>query len=122
MLPSPPLWQVEDAKRLLVLYGNKASQVLKDVLCDLHKLKSVGEQGLLRGTPTPLLGDGLCMRACMHRPCPAAHGLVPCIIVRARRPRSMCSGQHATSSPCTRRRLADGGRQVHAPQRGLPAV
>uniref|UniRef100_A0A7S3QW93 Ribosome production factor 2 homolog n=1 Tax=Dunaliella tertiolecta TaxID=3047 RepID=A0A7S3QW93_DUNTE len=32
---------VEDAKRLLVLYGNKASQVLKDLLCDLHKLKAM---------------------------------------------------------------------------------
>jgi hypothetical protein len=39
--------QVEDAKRLLVLFGNKASQVLKDLLCDLHKLKSVSCRAIM---------------------------------------------------------------------------
>lgn len=33
--------QVEDAKKVLILYGNRVSQVLKDVLVDLHKLKRV---------------------------------------------------------------------------------
>ena len=31
--------QIEDAKRSLVLYGNNVSQVIKDVLTDLHKIK-----------------------------------------------------------------------------------
>uniref|UniRef100_A0A7S0R6A6 Ribosome production factor 2 homolog n=1 Tax=Chlamydomonas leiostraca TaxID=1034604 RepID=A0A7S0R6A6_9CHLO len=31
--------EVEDAKRALILYGNKVSQLLKSVLVDLHKLK-----------------------------------------------------------------------------------
>jgi hypothetical protein len=33
--------QVEDVKKSLVLYGNKISQVLKDVLTDFHKIKKV---------------------------------------------------------------------------------
>ena len=33
--------QVEDPKRALVLYGHKTSQVIKDVLTDIHKLKGV---------------------------------------------------------------------------------
>jgi hypothetical protein len=42
-LPALPLLsQVEDAKKVLFLYGNKVSQVVKDVLVDLHKLKKVG--------------------------------------------------------------------------------
>ncbi len=32
--------QVEDAKRALILFGGKTSQITKDVLSDLHKLKS----------------------------------------------------------------------------------
>lgn len=34
---------IEDPKRALILYGGKTSQVTKDVLSDLHKLKSQGE-------------------------------------------------------------------------------
>ena len=33
--------QIEDAKKSLLLYGNKISQVMKDVLTDLHKIKRV---------------------------------------------------------------------------------
>ena len=33
--------QVEDPKRALLVYGNKTSQVVKDVMTDLHKLKGV---------------------------------------------------------------------------------
>jgi hypothetical protein len=33
--------QVEDAKRLLVLSGNKTNQVMKDVLTDVYKLRKV---------------------------------------------------------------------------------
>lgn len=33
--------QVEDARRVLLLHGNKSSQVLKDVFIDLQKLKWV---------------------------------------------------------------------------------
>ena len=33
--------QVEDPKKALLLYGNKTSQVVKDVLGDLAKLKAV---------------------------------------------------------------------------------
>ena len=32
--------QVEDSKRALILFGGKTSQITKDVLSDLHKLKS----------------------------------------------------------------------------------
>ena len=32
--------QVEDAKIALILFGGKTSQITKDVLSDLHKLKS----------------------------------------------------------------------------------
>mmetsp|Transcript_15904 Transcript_15904/g.27410 ORF Transcript_15904/g.27410 Transcript_15904/m.27410 type:complete len:343 (+) Transcript_15904:180-1208(+) len=32
---------VEDAKKVLILYGSKTSQVIKDVLVDLHKLKKM---------------------------------------------------------------------------------
>lgn len=32
--------QVEDPKRALILFGGKTSQVTKDVLSDLHKLKT----------------------------------------------------------------------------------
>ncbi len=32
--------QVEDPKRALILFGGKTSQITKDVLSDLHKLKS----------------------------------------------------------------------------------
>jgi hypothetical protein len=35
------LSQIEDARRLLVLYGNKVSQLVKDVLVDLHRTKKV---------------------------------------------------------------------------------
>lgn len=35
--------QVEDPKRALLAYGNKTSQVVKDVLTDLQKLKGVRE-------------------------------------------------------------------------------
>lgn len=42
MAPLPNIaMQVEDAKKVLFLYGNKVSQVVKDVLADLHKLKKV---------------------------------------------------------------------------------
>ena len=41
MLPAVRPWQVEDAKRSLLVYGNKTSQVIKDVMTDLHKLKGV---------------------------------------------------------------------------------
>ncbi len=33
--------QIEDAKKALVLYGNKVSQIIKDALTDLHKIKGV---------------------------------------------------------------------------------
>ena len=33
--------QVEDPKKVLLLYGNKTSQVVKDVLADIGKLKAV---------------------------------------------------------------------------------
>jgi hypothetical protein len=33
--------QVEDAKRALFLYGNDASQVIKECMTDLHKMKGV---------------------------------------------------------------------------------
>jgi len=36
--------QVEDPRRALFLHGNKASQTIKDVLTDLHKLKAVRVQ------------------------------------------------------------------------------
>lgn len=38
-----PPWrpQVEDARRVLLLHGNKSSQILKDVFVDLQKLKWV---------------------------------------------------------------------------------
>ena len=39
-LPTPSS-QVEDPKRALILYGNRTSQTVKDVLTDLHKLKGV---------------------------------------------------------------------------------
>jgi hypothetical protein len=32
---------VEDPKKVLLLYGNKTSQVVKDVLADIGKLKAV---------------------------------------------------------------------------------
>lgn len=34
---------VEDPKRALILFGGKTSQITKDVLSDLHKLKSAGD-------------------------------------------------------------------------------
>lgn len=34
---------VEDSKRALILFGGKTSQITKDVLSDLHKLKSSGD-------------------------------------------------------------------------------
>lgn len=34
---------VEDSKRALILFGGKTSQITKDVLSDLHKLKSAGD-------------------------------------------------------------------------------
>eukprot|EP00887_Chlorella_sp_A99_P003082 scaffold9.g3082.t1 len=37
--PAPACLQVEDPKRTLILYGHKTSQVVKDVLTDIHKLK-----------------------------------------------------------------------------------
>lgn len=44
--PLPPvpdiltiILQIEDAKKSLVLYGNNTSQIIKDVLTDLHKIK-----------------------------------------------------------------------------------
>lgn len=33
--------QVEDPKRALILFGNKTSQTVKDILTDIHKLKGV---------------------------------------------------------------------------------
>ena len=33
--------QVEDPKRALLVYGNKTSQVIKDVMTDLQKIKGV---------------------------------------------------------------------------------
>lgn len=39
MLPLP--LQDEDAKRVLFLNGNNVSQVTKDVIADLHKLRAV---------------------------------------------------------------------------------
>lgn len=33
--------KVEDAKRALIMHGGNTSQVIKDVLTDLHKLKGV---------------------------------------------------------------------------------
>jgi hypothetical protein len=33
--------QVEDVKTALLLYGNKTSQITKDILTDFHKLKPV---------------------------------------------------------------------------------
>lgn len=46
---SAPFWQVEDPKRALILYGHKTSQVVKDVLTDIHKLKGVrGQRGCTR--------------------------------------------------------------------------
>jgi hypothetical protein len=33
--------QIEDAKKILILSGNKVSQVLKDLMVDIHKLKRV---------------------------------------------------------------------------------
>ena len=41
LLPLPAMLQVEDPKRALLVYGNKTSQVVKDVMTDLHKLKGV---------------------------------------------------------------------------------
>ena len=38
--------QVEDPKKALLLYGNKTSQVVKDVLSDFAKLKAVRPQPL----------------------------------------------------------------------------
>jgi len=38
---------VEDPKKVLLLYGNKTSQVVKDVLADIGKLKAV--RLLMRG-------------------------------------------------------------------------
>jgi ribosome production factor 2 len=34
--------QVEDPRRSLLVHGNRTSQVIKDVLVDLHKMKGVG--------------------------------------------------------------------------------
>jgi hypothetical protein len=43
------LHQVEDTKRALLLYGTSTSQVIKDALSDLHKLKGVsGSPGQVR--------------------------------------------------------------------------
>ena len=39
-LHRPPA-QVEDPRRALLVYGNRTSQVIKDVMTDLHKLKGV---------------------------------------------------------------------------------
>lgn len=36
--------QVEDPKRALILFGGKTSQITKDVLSDLHKLKAAVSQ------------------------------------------------------------------------------
>lgn len=33
--------QVEDVKKSLILYGGQTSQVIKDLLTDLHRLKGV---------------------------------------------------------------------------------
>lgn len=38
--------QIEDAKRALFLYGNDASQMVKDAMTDIHKLKGVSTKPL----------------------------------------------------------------------------
>jgi len=38
-----PCRQVEDPKRALLVYGNKTSQVIKDVMTDLQKIKGVSQ-------------------------------------------------------------------------------
>ncbi len=43
--------QIEDAKKSLILYGNKVSQVMKDVLTDLHKIKRVSQERGLTQAP-----------------------------------------------------------------------
>ena len=40
-LPYPVLLQVEDVKTALLLHGPRTSQITKDVLADIHKLRTV---------------------------------------------------------------------------------
>jgi hypothetical protein len=55
---------VENPKRALIMFGNKTSQVVKDVLTDFHKMKGVskrrlaleGEPPLKHGLPSPTAG------------------------------------------------------------------
>lgn len=53
----PDAGQVEDPKRALILFGGKTSQITKDVLSDLHKMKSA-----VSAVPSQLL----CAKPCIH--------------------------------------------------------
>ena len=71
--------QVEDPKRALLVYGNKTSQVVKDVMTDLHKLKGVRRWAGL-GVPAAA-------SYCRHQ----AHTPAGCVLARAERNCSMCA-------------------------------
>lgn len=56
------LLQVEDPRRSLLLHGNRTSQIIKDVLVDLHKMK---------GVRAACAVCSLVSRACLSPSCPA---------------------------------------------------
>ncbi len=75
----PP--QVEDPKKVLLLYGNKTSQVVKDVLADIGKLKAVRLlMRVLRSCPShssnPTLSSGTAARTMGVRSTRLVHGAV----------------------------------------------
>ena len=76
--------QIEDAKKSLVLYGNKTSQVMKDVLTDLHKIKRVSKQEHIMALCTQwdfclTLYGGFCVSAWppWHGPLNCSHPVTP---------------------------------------------